>query len=340
MVKILVTQKAFAYVTIWCVTQTRIESGLLEHFEINGPCVIITDSNVARLYGEQLKERLCCPLIVFPAGEAAKVRETKHQIEDALLKHKIGADATLIALGGGVVSDLVGFVSATYCRGVDLLLIPTTVTAMCDAAIGGKNGVNIGTIKNAIGTVYHPKALFIDPKVLKTLPQSEYVSGTAEMLKHGLIWSKTLWEELDVYFEDWQTRDPLRLQRWIAWNIQIKQEVIGQGVRDYLNFGHTIGHAIEMLTGISHGDAVALGMWHETLWNMGYCQEIHDGLKRFGFNLDWPEISIEDLWRVMQHDKKKRADKLYAVALEKIGRCAGLREMTQDDLCACCTFKT
>ena len=321
-------------------TQTRIESGLLDAFDVRGPCAVVTDSNVAYLYGECIAKRLGCPLIVFPAGEGSKTRETKHQIEDALQAHELGADATLIALGGGVVCDLGGFVSATYCRGIDLVLIPTTLTAMCDAAIGGKNGVNIGNAKNAIGTVYYPKCLFIDPEVLTTLPQEEYLSGTAEMLKHGLIWKKKLWEELGAYYADWEKRDPLRLQRWIAWNIQIKLEIIDQGRRDYLNFGHTIGHAVEMMTRMSHGEAVAIGMWYESLWGMGYSQEIFDGLSRFGFDLTLPNFPLDELWRVMQYDKKKRADILYAVAIDSIGHCSGLKEMTRDDLCTCCSRQT
>ena len=313
--------------------QTRIESGLLKKLSRQGPVCIVTDENVAKLYGNALRDHLKCHMLtIAPAGEAAKSRETKAMIENELFRLGFGSDLTLISLGGGVVSDITGFVAATFCRGVRLTLIPTTLLAMCDAAIGGKNGVNVCTRKNAIGTVYKPHALFIDPDVLTTLSEEEYISGTAEILKHGLIWDKKLWDFMQNEKDSWQWRKPDFLQKIIEWNLRIKQTIIEENKRDLLNFGHTVGHAVEMLENISHGHAIAKGMWLETLWSKGFDQEIFDGLQNFGFNLSLEDLDPKTLWEIMLFDKKKHGPTLYAVALEKIGRSAGLKPMEFDAL--------
>ena len=312
---------------------TRIESGLLKKLTRQGPVCIITDENVAKLYGTALCDHLKGHMItISPAGESSKSRETKAMIENELFRLGFGSDLTLISLGGGVISDITGFIAATFCRGVRLTLIPTTLLAMCDAAIGGKNGVNVCIRKNAIGTIYKPHALFIDPDVLTTLPEKEYISGTAEILKHGLIWDKKLWNFMQTEKDSWQWRKPEFLVKLITWNLKIKQTIIAENKRDLLNFGHTVGHAIEMLEGIPHGHAIAKGIWLETLWSKGFDQDIFDGLKNFGFDLNLTNLDLKTLWEIMVFDKKKRGSVLYAVALEKIGRSAGLKPMEFDAL--------
>lgn len=315
--------------------EKRIESGLLQDFWCEGPVVVITDKNVAELYGKAFAERLNCPLIVFPAGEGSKTRDMKNGIEDRLLELGFGSDVTILALGGGVVTDLAGFVAATYCRGVKLKVFPTTLMAMCDAAIGGKNAVNVGEAKNAIGTIHHPETFLIDPDVLQSLPEEEYLAGTAEMLKHGLIWDRNLWDFLLKNLQQWKQRDGLFLQKCIAWNISIKTEVIATADRHILNFGHTVGHALEMMLEMKHGFAIALGMWIEALWSLGWNKEIEMGLHAFGFDLEWPDIDLETLWKFVQLDKKRRDGKVYAVKLEQIGKVKGLKEITLNALTSC-----
>ncbi len=319
--------------------EKRIESGLLQGFSIEGPCAVITDTHVAELYGKAFAERINCPLIVIPAGESSKNREMKNGIEDRLLELGFGSDVTIISLGGGVVSDLAGFVAATYCRGVRYIVFPTTLMAMCDAAIGGKNAVNIGIAKNAIGTVYHPEAFLIDPDVLESLPEEEYLAGTAEMLKHGLIWDKELWKFLLKNLQKWKVRDALFLQKCIAWNISIKTKVIETADRNILNFGHTIGHALEMTHKMNHGFAIALGMWIESLWSIGWNKEVEMGLHAFGFDLEWPDVDLDAFWNVVMQDKKRKGDAVYAVALEEIGKVAGLKEITQDAIASCLSLQ-
>ncbi len=306
--------------------QTRID---LQNWKCEGPTAIITDRTVAKLYGNALARRLNCPLFSVAGGEECKTRASKEMLENALFTAGFGSDATIIALGGGVVSDIAGFVAATFCRGVKLILIPTTLLAMCDAAIGGKNGVNIGERKNAIGTYYKPAQLLIDPHVLSTLPDDEYLSGTAEILKHGLIWDQNLWEWMLSSFDAWQSRDLGFLEKCIDWNIQIKSDVISKNKRDLLNFGHTVGHGLEMLQGMKHGMAIAKGMWTETLWSKGYDANVKNGLGRFGFDLEI-DADFEKLWSVMQWDKKRTKEKLYAVSIAD----KTLKEMTFDELFA------
>ncbi|MCB1117903.1 MAG: 3-dehydroquinate synthase [Chlamydiia bacterium] len=304
--------------------QTRLDLRTWKH---SGPTAIITDRTVAKLYGNALAKQLNCPLFSVAGGEECKTRASKEMLENALFTAGFGSDVTIIALGGGVVSDMAGFVAATFCRGAKLIVIPTTLLAMCDAAIGGKNGVNIGERKNAIGTYYQPDQLLIDPHVLHTLPDDEYLSGTAEILKHGLIWDQSLWQWMLSSIDAWQSRDLNFLERCIAWNIEIKRDVIAQGKRDLLNFGHTVGHALEMMHGMKHGMAIAKGMWLETLWSKGYDAEIEKGLIQFGFDLEI-DTDFEKLWSIMQWDKKRTSEKLYAVSLKD----KALKEMTYNGL--------
>jgi 3-dehydroquinate synthase len=223
---------------------------------------LITDHQVASLYGEKLCDHLSSQgleieLFSFPAGESSKTRATKEKLEDALLSQGYSRDTTLIALGGGVVTDLVGFLASTFCRGVGLILIPTTLLAMVDAAIGGKTGVNTEHGKNMIGSFYAPEKLFILPGFLKTLPEKEWKSGTVEMLKAGLIADAEFFHEFSN----------IPITQAIDRAIEIKRRIIAldpqeKGLRRVLNLGHTIGHALETLSDyqISHGEAVAAGI--------------------------------------------------------------------------------
>lgn len=232
--------------------------------------VIITDSNVASYYLSSFEKGLeqqgfRCKSFVFPAGEKSKNRRTKAQIEDQMLDARISKDSIVIALGGGVVLDLAGYIAATFLRGLECIYIPTTLLGMVDAAHGGKNGVNTSHGKNLIGSNLLPKCIVIDPLFLHSLPLYEMQNGLAEIIKHGIIWDAKLF---DTLVSDRNYTTPSILLR----AIEIKYEVMESDSpntpnRDLLNFGHTVGHALEVAMdySISHGNAIAIGMMTETL---------------------------------------------------------------------------
>lgn len=238
--------------------------------------VIITDDHLVDTLGNALLTHLEAKgcnvmLLSFAAGEANKTRETKHALEDTLLAKKYGRDTCLIALGGGVVSDLVGFLAATYCRGIPVIYVPTTLLAMVDASIGGKTGVNTPYGKNLLGTFTQPQAVFMDIAMLNTLPQQEWNNGFVEMIKHSVIADRVLFHLIQQNVSKLQNRDADFLLEMIYASCVIKKNIVEQdereaNIRQLLNFGHTIGHAIEACENfqVSHGEAVAIGMLVET----------------------------------------------------------------------------
>ncbi len=299
--------------------------------------VIITDSHIKNTLGLEVQQLLqgaglSVELFAFPAGEAHKTRETKAQVEDVLFAHGYGRDTCLIALGGGVVTDLVGFVAATYCRGLPVIYVPTTLLAMVDASIGGKTGVDTPFGKNLVGTFYQPSAVFMDLKVLDTLPEHEWRNGIVEMLKHGLIADAALFHALKTRRTDLQKSEFL-LEMMFA-SCVIKKTIIEQDERDYgirqlLNFGHTIGHAIETIENykISHGEAVAIGMLVEAKLSVlsGFLapqviDEIEQVLRDYGLPLQTQ--AFKDPARVhalLGLDKKALGNVAQFVLLDAIG---------------------
>ncbi len=231
---------------------------------------IITDTTVEKLYGQSVLEKLenadfAVGIFSFEAGEASKIRKTKEQIEDALIAAGFDKASAIIALGGGVVLDLAGFIAATYMRGVRLYSVPTTLLSMVDACYGGKNGVNTDQAKNMIGSIHFPQGIFIDPSLLKTLNETERLSGMAEVVKHALIQDKEFAQTLFNF----DFKDNAAIKDLIQKNLKIKAHIVDASIqekasqmRDQLNFGHTLGHAIEALFKyeISHGYGVFVGM--------------------------------------------------------------------------------
>lgn len=255
---------------------------------------IITDDQVAKLYGD----RYDAPLFVFPHGEQNKTRTTKERLEDELFAAGFNKECCLIGLGGGVVTDMTGFIASTFCRGVPLILIPTTLLAMVDASIGGKNGVNTPWGKNLIGTIYPPKEIVIDLEFLKTLPEKEMRQGLAEMVKHGIL-----------------NRDYLELlqkegitEKTILESRKVKEEWILKD-RDALNLGHTVGHALEKESGytIPHGDAVSIGMRVESLLAS---KDTLDILQFFNLPTALPPFDVDHLLAHMRRDKKNVGGKI------------------------------
>lgn len=303
-------------------------------------CVILTDNNVASLYGNTLmtflkEQTIECSMITISAGESYKNRQTKENIENEMLARQLGKDTCLIAIGGGVVTDIGGFVAATYCRGIPYLTIPTTLLGMVDSSIGSKTGVNVNQGKNFIGSTYPPYATFMNLSVLETLPDNEIRNGTIEIVKHGLIAHRPLFNHIVEDLDKWQQRDFDFLRKIIYESCQVKKKVVEidfheTGMRRMLNFGHTLGHAIETLEEykISHGEAVAIGIIAESLisYKLGYLkkedfEEIYSLIKIMGFPLTLSsKITEVALRKAFSYDKKTSRNTPRFVVLEEIGK--------------------
>ena len=235
-------------------------------------CAIITDANVGKQFAKAALKSLSASgfqpvLITVPAGEKSKRLAVVEKCYDQLAKHRLERKSFIVALGGGVVGDLAGFVAATYLRGIPFVQVPTTLLAQVDSSVGGKTGVNLQAGKNLVGAFYQPRLVQCDLDTLKTLPKREYVSGLAEVIKYGVIYDAVLFAQLERNLPKLLQRDGPTLRSVIARCCEIKADVVGQdetesGLRAILNFGHTIGHAIENSSGYGkflHGEAIAIG---------------------------------------------------------------------------------
>ncbi len=238
-----------------------------------GPrCAVITDSNVGKHFAKAALKSLAASgfeavLITVPAGEKSKRLAVVEDCHDQLAAHRLERKSFIVALGGGVVGDLAGFVAATYLRGIPFVQVPTTLLAQVDSSVGGKTGVNLKAGKNLVGAFYQPQLVLCDLDTLKTLPKREYVSGLAEVVKYGVICDPILFAQLERSLPKLLQRDVPTLRSVVARCCEIKADVVGQdetesGLRAILNFGHTIGHAIENSSGYGkflHGEAISIG---------------------------------------------------------------------------------
>lgn len=278
---------------------------------------VLTDRNVARLVRTPLE----VPTLVVAPGERSKNRRQWADLSDKLLEMGFGRDSAIIALGGGMIGDLAGFVAATFLRGVPWLQVPTTLLAMVDASVGGKTGVDTPLGKNLIGAFHPPAAVVADPQALRTLPDQVYCAGLAEVVKHGLV--------ADAGYFDWlgresvpiAERDEATLVRLVHRSVEIKGAIVSEdefetGRRAILNAGHTVAHAIEAVSGllIPHGEAVAIGLVAEAelaeemgVAETGLRARAERLLRELGLPVTLPaDLAIEDLLRSMEHDKKNR----------------------------------
>lgn len=312
-----------------------LKDGLIQVLStIGSQFAIITDDIVAPLYGEKMARDLNAHLFSFPNGEQHKTRQTKEMIEDQMFEKGLGRDTCVIALGGGVVTDVGGFVAATYCRGLSLVMIPTTLLGMVDASMGGKTAINVPYGKNMIGSIYQPRSILIDPEVLETLPQREIKNGVVEMIKHGIIFDPAYFEYLEVHMAELFALDPKVTEWAILESCRIKMKIVEQDVKDHgvrhlLNCGHTVAHALESLTqySIAHGEAVALGLLVESHFalQMGLLkpasfERIEQILKRYALPLKAPgNFSFEALLAAMTIDKKSLKGRPRFVLLQEIG---------------------
>jgi len=282
---------------------------------------LFCDHTVASLIGNRwhahLREAgLPVEIFTFPSGEQEKSRNRLEELQELLFAQKFGKDTCMIALGGGVTTDLIGYLASTYCRGTALVFAPTTLLGMVDAAIGGKTGINTPYGKNLLGTFYPADQVLLDPSLLSTLPLSEWTNGAAEVIKYALIRSPQLFQMLRA----WNIKDPAYLERILYECILIKAEVVEidfeekTGLRRILNFGHTIAHALELLENytLPHGRAVAIGMLVEAYisWKMGHLsraafEEIDAMIRSFAFALHLSkQITLEKMHAALLFDKK------------------------------------
>lgn len=297
---------------------------------------IITDSNVGPLHAPRLRAALGnaqIHLLTIPSGEAHKTRDTWSALTDELLATGFGRDSTIIALGGGVVGDLAGFVAATFMRGVPYIQIPTSLLAMIDASVGGKTGVDTAAGKNLVGAFHQPAAVIADIRVLETLPRDHLRAGFAEAIKHGVIADAEYFATTARLAADLDALDVSGAEMLdvVARSIEIKAKVVGQdereaGIRKTLNFGHTLGHAIELCSNyeILHGAAVATGMVYEArlaemlgLAESGTADRVSEAVAAAELPTTKPaSMSIDEIVRASHTDKKSRGGRVeYALPL-------------------------
>ena len=273
-------------------------------------------------------------IIEIEAGEEMKTIETASQLWEILTEMQADRQSLLINLGGGVITDLGGFIASTYKRGIPFIHVPTTLLGLCDASLGGKTGVDIGFYKNMVGTFAESEAIFCNPDFLKTLPFSELRSGFAEMLKHGLIADESHWNDLINIKEI----TPESVKPFIEKSMMIKQNIVEQdfkekNIRKTLNFGHTIGHSIESLflasgNPIAHGEAVVLGMimesyisFSEKLIDEATFKLIVENLRRFYPYISIDSFNSEQIFALMLNDKKNIQNQINFSLISAIGNC-------------------
>ena len=304
----------------------------------SGKLVIITDPRAKELYGDALNQSLTkdgfsVTTLQVPEGEEQKSLETAGRLYHELTNCHAERTTPILALGGGVIGDLTGFVAATYMRGVPLIQIPTTLLAQVDSSIGGKVAVDHGQLKNKIGAFYQPRLVISDIDTLKTLPPNELANGLAEVIKSAAIRNKKFFAFLETNLDRIKSLDESALEETVFQTVQIKAEVVEKderdlGLRNILNYGHTIGHAIETVSDfkVGHGNAVAIGMLAAARISnkMGILDKNDLGrlkgiIEKAGLPTEMPDLQIEKIIQAMKHDKKVLRDKIRFVLLKSIG---------------------
>ncbi|MES2663587.1 MAG: 3-dehydroquinate synthase [Pseudomonadota bacterium] len=327
---------------------------LFQHVVQNKNIVIISNAIISQYYASTLQNTLknaqarTVSLIEIPDGESFKTLETCEMLWSKLLEKKSDRQTILVALGGGVIGDITGFVAACYQRGIDFIQVPTTLLSQVDSSVGGKTGVNHPLGKNMIGAFYQPKKVIIDPQVLKTLPDREYRSGWAEIIKYGLIWDAEFLKWIENNASAAAARDSNILIHAIRRSCQIKADIVAQDeresdIRALLNFGHTFGHALETLTHYQywlHGEAILIGMLMATKYSLSQGWISEDTFNRLlhwsnqlGFKLEIPQnISVHAMIEAMKSDKKNKQDQIHLVVLTETGRAKVISDVDKEML--------
>lgn len=306
--------------------------------------VVVTDQTVGGLYGRRVSDLFAgtAGIISMEMSEQLKTRETWARITDELLANHLGRDTTLVAVGGGVVGDIVGFVAATFMRGIPVVQVPTTLLAMVDASVGGKTGVDTPHGKNLVGAFHQPSAVVIDPLLLETLPAEHLRAGFAEIVKHGVVADAAYFDSVQTFAEEWSLEGASRqcaeeLTSLIRRSVEIKASIVTRderegGMRKVLNFGHTIGHAIEAATQFQtlHGEAVSMGLVAEArlaerigVAAHGTSRVIERACRAAGLPTSLSGIPGDVLVGFTHGDKKVRAGRVEYALPKRIGEMAG-----------------
>ncbi len=313
------------------------ERVLLERHVPGRDVLLVSNTVVAPLYAERVVQALAsrrCVSAILPDGEAHKTLSNVSRVLDVLVANRLGRDATVIALGGGVVGDIAGFAAACYQRGIAYVQAPTTLLAQVDSSVGGKTGVNHPGGKNLIGAFHQPVAVVTDTSTLDTLPPRELRAGLAEIIKYGLIRDATFYDWLEAHLDALLAREPVALAYAIRRSCEIKAEVVGrdereQGERAVLNLGHTFGHALESATEYRrwlHGEAVGAGLLMAASMSQACgtmrpeeVERLRALLERTGLPTAVPDVSSESVLERMKIDKKVKAGRIRLVLLRGIG---------------------
>jgi 3-dehydroquinate synthase len=288
--------------------------------------VIITDENVFKAHASLFKG---WNLIVLKAGEQYKISATVNSVIERLIEMQVDRSFTLVGVGGGVITDITGYVASVYMRGIRFGFVPTSLLAIVDASIGGKNGVDVGVYKNLVGVIRQPDFILHDISLLKSLPEIEWKNGFAEIIKHACIKDATLFKQLQKGSIVKYQRSKKLLAELIKRNATIKLKLVQEdpfekGNRRLLNFGHTLGHAIENQYELSHGQAISIGMTYASLFSASICgfanpTQVIDLLAQYGLPT-FAKFDIAKMTKVMSMDKKREKSAIHFVLLNKIGQ--------------------
>jgi 3-dehydroquinate synthase len=327
----------------------EIAAGILGHLgdrcrelRLGEKVIVVSNPVIFKQYGSQVVQSLSAAgfqvtTCLLPPGERYKTLSSVQKIFDAAVEQRLERSSTLLALGGGVIGDMTGFAAASWLRGINFIQVPTTLLAMVDASIGGKTGVNHPKGKNLIGAFYQPRLVAIDPQVLTTLPGREWRAGMAEVIKYGIIWDEELLQKLEAAprLDRQSAIAPELLMEILRRSAQAKVDVVSQdekesGIRAILNYGHTIGHAVESLTGyklLKHGEAVAIGMVaagqlgvQSQLWSAANAARQDAAIQKTGLPTQLPAgLSVPAIVAGLSLDKKVQAGKVRFILADRIG---------------------
>lgn len=317
----------------------------------NRKVCIITDDNVGKIYLEKIRElfeNISLKVVTYtiPHGEINKNLQTVNNIYTSLIEAQLDRESVLVALGGGVTGDIVGFTAATYMRGIRFIQIPTTLLSQVDSSIGGKTGVDFNGYKNIIGAFYQPELVYINTSTVKTLPSREFSAGMAEVIKHGLICNKTYFDFLINNVDDILNLESDKLEEVIYESCKIKSYVVSQdekehGLRATLNFGHTIGHAVERLLEFKllHGECVSIGAVAAAYLSNRLGQLDNDELEaikqcftKFNLPVDTDSINEKNVLTELYYDKKTKNNIITFILLKGIGTSEIRNDVNKDDI--------
>lgn len=319
---------------------------------ITGPFYIISDENVFHFHGERLLNALGtfqAQYLLVPPGEVSKSLSQWKRIQNFLLANGANRRSVVIAFGGGVIGDLGGFAASTFMRGLDLIMIPTTILSQSDSSIGAKVAINHPHAKNLIGSFYQPRLVLTDPSLTSTLPPREFSAGLGEAIKYGVISDPELFETLYLHMDQLLSYNKKLLIDLITRCIRIKISVVEKderewGLRKILNFGHTIGHALEQATQfkrLRHGEAVAWGMlaagWlaiQRKMWDSSEFEKLKSIIIRAGSLYPFGELNSTQIFQALKHDKKKTGSKFTFVLPEKTGKVTTIDNISQEEALA------